>query len=380
MKNNKGFSLIELLAVIVILGVLMIIAIPSVTNYIQNSRKNTYISTVRGLIDGARALVSSGKLRMNDTDVSYYIPSSCITTENDSKTPYGEFAVSNIIINYDGEEYKYYWSGVDESGVGIPAITSYEDLDGDLLETDLSVGDIMTISSVDGRSNIATLDTETCSKFTKATAVIYNFSSTTTESDTCEVQSDFICNAKTIGQEYIASCIPKYGTVTTTTTNPNATSCSSSGTSFGTCTEEKVGQSYSTVTRGSYSKTGTTTSASSSCATTPAFSCNATNLGRTYIASCTPVNGTFSTETTTSGSCTTQPSFSCTPPNNGRCYVASCTKISTGTNSYRYRKTIRKCSGAGYRAYRYLCTVSCTRKTYTCKRTYDVVTKKCEQN
>ena len=37
--NKKGFTLIELLAVIVILGVLLAIAIPSVTKYINISKR-----------------------------------------------------------------------------------------------------------------------------------------------------------------------------------------------------------------------------------------------------------------------------------------------------------------------------------------------------
>ena len=36
--NKKGITLIELLAVIVILGVIMAIAIPSMTGYIANSK------------------------------------------------------------------------------------------------------------------------------------------------------------------------------------------------------------------------------------------------------------------------------------------------------------------------------------------------------
>ena len=45
--NKKGFTLIELLAVIVILGVLLAIAIPSVTKYINISKKSTYIDNAQ---------------------------------------------------------------------------------------------------------------------------------------------------------------------------------------------------------------------------------------------------------------------------------------------------------------------------------------------
>ena len=39
MKNKKGFTLVELLAVIVILGVLLLVAVPAVSTVITNSRK-----------------------------------------------------------------------------------------------------------------------------------------------------------------------------------------------------------------------------------------------------------------------------------------------------------------------------------------------------
>ena len=89
-KNTNAFTLIELLAVIIILGVLIIIAVPSVTTYIQNSRKSAYVNTAKEIMGGARNIVNKGKLDMYDPDVIYYIPYSYIQTEGGSKTPFGD--------------------------------------------------------------------------------------------------------------------------------------------------------------------------------------------------------------------------------------------------------------------------------------------------
>lgn len=62
MKNKKAFTLIELLAVIVILGVLLSIAIPQVSQYITNSKKEGFVSGAKLFIDSLR----------NDTTVNLY--------------------------------------------------------------------------------------------------------------------------------------------------------------------------------------------------------------------------------------------------------------------------------------------------------------------
>ena len=75
MENNKGFTLVELLAVIVILGLLMAIAIPSVTKYITQSRVKTLVSTIDSYVTAATTAVNDNEFgAMSNPNVMYYIP------------------------------------------------------------------------------------------------------------------------------------------------------------------------------------------------------------------------------------------------------------------------------------------------------------------
>ena len=79
MKNNKGFTLVELLAVIVIMGILMMVAIPSVTRTIENSRKDTFVDIAKSYANAARNMWTTDNLTCNGTvssavdDGDYYI-------------------------------------------------------------------------------------------------------------------------------------------------------------------------------------------------------------------------------------------------------------------------------------------------------------------
>ena len=120
LKNEKGFTLIELLAVIIILGVLMLIAIPSVTSYINNSRKAAYVDTAKRIVDGAVILVNSGGLDVYDTNTTYYIPGQCINTETGGEaSPYGEWKDRYVVVTYTGDGYDYYWASADVTKMGI---------------------------------------------------------------------------------------------------------------------------------------------------------------------------------------------------------------------------------------------------------------------
>ena len=59
MKKN-GFTLIELLAVIVILSILMVLAVTSFTTVMNNSKKDTMITTAEQFVDAVEVKLLSG--------------------------------------------------------------------------------------------------------------------------------------------------------------------------------------------------------------------------------------------------------------------------------------------------------------------------------
>ena len=108
--NNKGFTLVELLAVIVIMGILMMIAIPSVTRIIENSRKDTFVDIAKAYGNAARTLWNSDNLMcgygdtyassINDGD--YYIlidteDSSSILLDQGGKSSWGNRDVKGYV-------------------------------------------------------------------------------------------------------------------------------------------------------------------------------------------------------------------------------------------------------------------------------------------
>ncbi len=52
--NNKGFTLVELLAVVVVLAIVAAIAMRSITSIIKNNRIDSYIASVNSAIEGAQ--------------------------------------------------------------------------------------------------------------------------------------------------------------------------------------------------------------------------------------------------------------------------------------------------------------------------------------
>ncbi len=99
MKNNKGFTLVETIAVIIILGVVLSIAVPSITNVVKSTNKNRMISDAETFISEVKEYVESDTIGNTPKDNKYKLVD--IKTKL-SKSPYGgnyNMESSFVIIN-----------------------------------------------------------------------------------------------------------------------------------------------------------------------------------------------------------------------------------------------------------------------------------------
>ena len=69
MQKNKGFTLVELLAVIVILAVILVIAVPQIMSVIESARKGSIESTAKLIAEGAEREYTNRKILGKDTNI-----------------------------------------------------------------------------------------------------------------------------------------------------------------------------------------------------------------------------------------------------------------------------------------------------------------------
>jgi len=117
--NKKGFSLTELLATIIIIAIVIAIAVPAVSNYIETSRRKSYVSSAFAYIKSVRNYASAYKYRFTNSEAVYYLPVECIEMHKKTPSPYGEYIEAYVVVITDGTNPEYYWTSYDKTGHGM---------------------------------------------------------------------------------------------------------------------------------------------------------------------------------------------------------------------------------------------------------------------
>ncbi|MGX1192721.1 type IV pilin protein [Metabacillus sp. SLBN-84] len=103
LKNERGLTLIELLAVVVILGIIAAIAVPAIGNVISKSKEDAIHAEAVQVLDAAKLFVSTNN--PTDTTKTYSnIGENPNTQMNDYLDGVGDYSIT---IGYANNKYTY---------------------------------------------------------------------------------------------------------------------------------------------------------------------------------------------------------------------------------------------------------------------------------
>lgn len=106
--NKKGFTLTELLAVIAVIGILSLVAIPNIIGIVDNIRKDN-------MIDDAKKLISLARMEVNSNyDLRYFSDSRCVSSAKTCTLSFSDLNKNKDITkdpdsgNYENASYVKY--------------------------------------------------------------------------------------------------------------------------------------------------------------------------------------------------------------------------------------------------------------------------------
>lgn len=95
--NKKGFTLVELVATIVILGVILTIAVPSYNSYIEKSKESKCNADKRAILDAAKTYVTQSIYK--NTTIASSISVADLRTQYGLSAEYDKYDSLEVKIN-----------------------------------------------------------------------------------------------------------------------------------------------------------------------------------------------------------------------------------------------------------------------------------------
>ena len=159
LKNRKGFTLVELLGAVTILGILIVLSAPVIIHMVSNSRDKIYVNDAKRLIATAEYKIKASSSVIEKPDPGDCIAISLVYLDNgefDSPPNKGEYIkeASFVVIKNDNGTMKYSTALVEKTKTGSfrgVELTTEEELESAGLKhvVNFKTGDVVYIGSSD---------------------------------------------------------------------------------------------------------------------------------------------------------------------------------------------------------------------------------------
>lgn len=158
MSKNKGFTLVEILAMLVVLGILVAVSIPNINGMLQKQKINRVINDATNMIETAKIKVAKERYLTKPNNGECIIFSLDYINDNGNieKGPnggsYDQFD-SFVVYKREGNRYNYYVRLVEEKNNKLYGV-EYKDIDAikKLKSSDIK-SDLTSIGITKGDSN-----------------------------------------------------------------------------------------------------------------------------------------------------------------------------------------------------------------------------------
>ena len=161
--RKKGFTIIEILAVIIIIGAISMIGVISINAYLANSEKDIYIANLKTFVKAAKDLYNSDRLAQEPrANEALIIPLELLELDQSAgyKSPYGTYIKEStyIIVTRENDQNTYYIVALDSGDIGINCVRENKLHRREIIIDNIDIDKIKTLDQISFFGAVLELD------------------------------------------------------------------------------------------------------------------------------------------------------------------------------------------------------------------------------